>query len=277
MALVFTSPGKLGDALLQWPVAYHYCKQQKTTCTLWLDEKTCAPLVPLFKAQPCVDDVVLKPGIENHRMGGQPWDFGLTTKDFLDNEIYHLGMRTFPTRQITLETLEHVPLQIDRAAIATEPSISTVISHLPANRLVLHGTFVAQGSAGTPGFWRFLARVKDELSHIFEEIVFVGTPNERERALELYPEWKDFDDHGSFLELAELMSGSRCVIGAGSSVVVLSGAMKVPTIRVHDPIGQCPKVIWTNLGPGQVNDTELELRSTWPSFRDEFLPSKIIV
>jgi len=269
MSLVFTMPGKIGDAILQWPVAYHYCLENKTKCTLWLDEKTLKPLVGLFKEQPVVESVELKPGIESWHMGGQPWDFGLSTQHHLDHEIYHLGFRKFPSRQITLETLETVPLNIDAKRVCQEPSLF-VGPVQTANRLVLHGTFASHQS-GTPGFWRFLFDWYPEFRTLFDEIVFIGKAEEIERAHEIYPETGTYDDGGDILGSARLIAGSRLLIGTGSSMVTLGGALKVPTIRVHDQIGDFPRVIWSNLGEAQINETETDLRTLWPEYRDRYI------
>jgi hypothetical protein len=265
VSLVFTMPGKLGDALLQWPVAFHYCRQQESKCTLWLDEKTLKPLVPLFEAQPCVEKVELKSGIENYSMGGQPWNFNMKTEDHLDHEVYHLGFRAFPSRQISLETLNNVPLHIDSRDVATEDSLQ-VSPQETHDRVVLHGTF-ASHTSGVPGFWRFLYDIKNELP----EMVFVGTKPERARALELYPDAKEFNDEGNFLKLAEFVKGSRMVIGSGSSVCALASVLHVPCVRVHDPIGEAPRVIWSGLGDNQLNESERDLRKLWPEFRDKYL------
>lgn len=261
MSLVFTLPGKLGDCLHQWPVAYWYCAQQNKKCTLWLDENTLKPLVNLFAAQPCVEAVELKGGIKSYHMGGQPWDFGLTTKDHADHTIYHLGMRKFPTRQITLETLDQVPLNVEAGSTA---GTITVPGDNPARgdskRLALHGTFTSHTS-GVPSFWRFLSDREKEIRSIFgTEVYFTGTPGERKRGRDLYPEWQAFDDGGDFLNLARFMQGCSLVIGAGSSNVVLASLLGIPSIRVHDPLGDHPKVIWSNLGPDQINDTEEAMR-----------------
>lgn len=265
MSLIFSMPGKKGDALHQFPVAYWYCQQQEKRCTLWLDQKTLGPLQHLFLAQPCVEQVELKEGINSWHMGGQPYDFGLKTADFIGNEIYHLGFRKFPTRQITLEVLDQIPLKVDRGEVK---GCLKVTPRPSSRRLILHGTFASHAS-GTPGFWRFLADHEEELKSLFDEIVFTGSPEERMRALELYPDFTGFDDHGDYLPLAELIAGAQAMIGAGSSNVVLAGLLGVPCIRVHDPIGEAPAVIWSNLGKHQFNLTELELRAEWPSIRDE--------
>lgn len=273
MALVFYFPGKMGDALLQWPVAYQVARQrQGVQFEAWLDEGTCQPLVPLFEAQPCVSAVKLIPASEHYRCGGQPWQGKFTPEDHNQNEIHSLGMRSFPQRQITLQTLEWLPFEIDRQALALEPSLQ-VIAGETKNRLVLHGTF--QSNAGAPAFWRLLNRIQGDLEG-FEEIVFVGTPEERARAIELYPQWTEFDDHGSFLELAKLIAESRFVIGAGSSVVTLAGNLKVPSLRVHDPIGEAPRVLWSNLGPQQYNETERDLRRIWPEILASVTPKVVV-
>lgn len=266
MSLVFTMPGKIGDAILQWPVVFHYCKQMELKCTLWLDEKTLKPLVPLFEAQPCVEKIELKGGIENYSMGGQPWNFGLKTEDHLDHEVYHLGFRAFPTRQITLETLTNVPLHIDTRDVATEESLQIPAEPM-RDEVAVHGTF-ASHTSGVPGVWRFLYDIQKDLP----AIVFVGTQAERERAMELYPSASQFDDGGNFLKLATFLKGTRMVIGAGSSVCALASVLHVPCVRVHDPIGEYPRVIWSGLGDNQLNETERDLRKIWPEFRDRYLP-----
>lgn len=273
--LTFSMPGKIGDALLQWPVAYHYARERNSTFDLWLDEKTLKPLVPLFLSQPCVTDCITAPGIEHWQCGGQPWDFGLKTEDHLEREFVHLGMREFPQRQITLQTLENARFDLEREPLSQEPSIF-VRDPMTANRVVLHGTFTTH-SSGTPGFWKLIHRIQSELKEMFEEIVFVGDPEERKRALEIYPDAKDFDDQGDFYRLAQLIAGSRLVIGAGSSVVALAGTLKIPCVRVHDEIGNHPRVLWSNLGPGQINETELELRKgRWEEFKDKHFQPKVI-
>lgn len=274
MSLVFTMPGKKGDALLQWPVVYQYCKAHQTSCTLWLDEGSLKELVPLFEAQPCVDAVVLKPGVQNYTCGGQPFDFGIATAEYVDNQVIHLGFRQFPQRQITLQTLHDAPFELDSVALCQEPSL-IVHEPLHGNRVVLHGTFQSHHT-GSPRFWRFLNRVKDDLEDRFDEITFVGSAMERERALEVYPGWSDFDDGASFLELAKLVSGARLVIGSGSCVVALAGALKIPCVRVHDPIGDAPKVIWSNTGENQINETEVALREKWPEFLARWCPNRVV-
>jgi len=230
------------------------------------------PLVPLFEAQACCEAVKLIPGIQHYACGGQPWHFGMEGKDHLDQVIYHLGFRQFPQRQITLQTALDVPFQIDIKKLA-ERSLTVPDRQDRPERCVLHGTFTAPG-AGVPAFWKFLASIRLELAQLFSEIVFVGSKREQERAGQLYPAWTTYDDNRNFLDLAKFVDGSGLVIGSGSCVVALAGLLGVPTIRIHDPIGDAPKVIWSNLGDNQRNETLIGIRSEWPRFRDTYIKAR---
>jgi len=267
-------PGKKGDAILQWPVARQWSRQTGKKFVLWLDETELKPLERLFASQDCVDHVEFKPGITSYHCGGQPWHFDLRTEDTLDHIVYHLGFRQFPERQITLQTALDVPVHIDTKELS-QPSI-LIPDPLVANRVVIHATFATHQS-GTPKMWRFLRDIKADLEEMYDEIVFIGRAEERSRAKELYPGgtcgpecvWGDFEDGGDFYELARLIAGSRLVIGPGSCGVALAGVIGVPAIRVHDPIGEAPRVIWSGLGPWQWNEEEKALRAMWPEIRDQ--------
>jgi ADP-heptose:LPS heptosyltransferase len=201
----------------------------------------------------------------------------METKDFEGHAVYHLGLRAFPQRQITLETLERskVPVKVSGKELGDTP-VFTVPAFEPKNRLLLHGMAVYPHTKSTPAFWKFLNLILDDLA-VFDEVVWVGSARDREVGRRTYPNWAEFDDQGDFLNLAGLMSSSKMVIGVGSSVVALAGALKVPCIRVHDPIGDNPKHIWSNLGDTQINDTEIELRKTWPAFRDRYARAEVVV
>jgi hypothetical protein len=270
---VFTFSGKGGDAIHQWPVARQWAKQTGEKFTCWMDERTCKPVAPLFAAQPCVEKVEFKPGIVNYNCGGQPWHFDLPTSEFEGRQIFHLGLRKFPDRQLTLECFENskVPVQYDAGEVARTPMFHVEPLVAEGRRCVLHGQSVYAHTKSSPGFWKFLASVEKELERDFDEVLWVGSERDREVGTRIYPQWKGFDDHGSFLELARLIAGAELVIGTGSSVVTVGGALKVPTVRVHDPIGDHAKRIWDNLAYNSINDTETELRKTWPVFRSEHL------
>lgn len=272
MSTIFTCPGKIGDCFLQYPVAYQWAKQNGKRFTLWLDEKSLAPLKGLFETQACVEAVELKPGIQNYSCGGQPYTFDLKTEDIVGHTVYHLGFRRFPERQITLQTALDVFPTMETAPLA-EPSI--LVDHgEPKNRLVLHGTFTSHMS-GVPRFWRFLYDHREELEERFDDIVFTGPADDVARARELYPNWGSFNDMGDFLGLARFMAESRLVIGSGSCGVALASVLGVPAVRVHDPIGEAPRVIWSGLAPNQLNDTEIGLRTSWPEFRDQWCPTLV--
>ena len=280
MSTIFTFAGKAGDAIMQWPVAYQWSKATGKKFTCWMDEKSCKMVAPLFEAQPCVEKVEFKPGIENYNCGGQPFHFSLETKDFEGHTIYHLGLRAFPVRQLTLQCLEDckIPTKIDTNRLSSEPSLivdgkdAAVRFFTPTkNRVILHGQPVCPHNRQIPQFWKFLAGIAPWLEANFDEILFVGDERDREVGLRTYPSWKEYDDEGNFLNLARMIAESCLVIGVGSSVVTLGGALKVSTVRVHDPIGNHPKVIWSNLGQNQLNDAEIELRTSFPPFRNKWL------
>lgn len=275
MSVIFTFPGKIGDALLQWPVAYQYARQSGKRITVWLDAGTLKPLGRLLATQACVECVEFKPGIQSYNCGGQPWDFGLKTEDFIGHVVHHMGFRRFPERQITLQTLLDSGLQLDQDKLSSEPSIKVEpLDPAPAQPyVVLHGTF-QRHTGGVPRFWYFLDQIEADLIERFTKVYFTGSEEERQRAIELYPQWSTFDDNGDFYELARLMSGAALVVGAGSCGVALAGALKTPSIRVHDPIQEFPKVIWSNLGTKQWNEQEITLRVLWDDILKDILGLK---
>jgi hypothetical protein len=269
----FFLPGKTGDALLQWAVADLYLKEQDEKAEVWLDQGSCKILVPLFEAQPRVTAVKLVGPSENYACGGQPWQGKFTTEQHIEYEIVPMGFRQFPARQITLQTALDFPFKVDTHRLATEVAFD-VGPIEKKNICVVHGTFQSHTS-GTPRFWKFFYDVQADLLAAFDRIVFTGSPSERARATELYhgDRYDQFDDHSSFLELARYMAGASLVVGSGSSGCALGSVLKVPTIRIHDPIGEHPKVIWSGLGDNQWNLTEVEARKAWPKLKRSLLQS----
>lgn len=270
--VVMTVPGKLGDAIHQAAIPYWYWREKVVPVHLWLDENSLKPLVPLFEAQPWCASVTLKPGITSYHCGGQPWHFELDTAAYEGLNIFHLGLRGFPQRQLTLECLAtaNVALDVDPDTLA-EYSPFQVEPIRPAKRLVLHGQGVCPHNRSTPSFWKFLARVWPELPTTFDEIAFVGSAEDLEVAASAYPDVERFADDGDFLKLAGFLAGSQAVIGCGSSVVALAQWLLKPTVRVHDPIASASKRIWDGLAKNQLNGTEYELRTEWPPFRERWL------
>ncbi len=274
---VFTFPGKAGDAVHQWPVARQWAQQTGQKFTCWMDENSCKIVAPLFAAQPCVEKVEFKPGIVNYNCGGQPWHFDLPTSEFAGRQVFHLGLRSFPDRQLTLECFEKskVPVQFNADELARTPMFE--VDPIPAKgrRCLLHGQSVYAHTKSSPGFWKFLRSIHEELARDFDEVVWVGSARDLEVGTRIYPQWGQFADGGSFLELARYIAGSSLVIGVGSSIVALAGAMKVPTVRVHDPIGDHAKRIWDNLAYNSINETEVALRKAWPVFKEEHLKVEV--
>lgn len=259
-------PGKAGDACLQWPVADQWLRDHKEQAEVWLDP-TCKVLQNLFLYQPTVSDVKVVAQAKNYSCGGQPWQGEFTTEEHSQYEILSLGFRAMPQRQITLQTAMDAPLMVETRRLATEPAF-VVPEHPKANRVVVHGTFRSH-LTGCPTFWKFFHDVREDLEREFDEIIFTGTHGERSRALDLYPagpdsKYGDFADDGDFLKLAALMGASRLVIGSGSSGCALGAALKVPTFRIHDPINDFSKSIWSGLGERQWNETFIEARKAWP-------------
>lgn len=289
---IYTFPGKGGDAILQWPVAWLWARQTGKRFTAWLDENTCRMVAPLFEAQPCCEAVEFKKGVESYNMGGQPFHFDLPTSAYEGRNIFHLGLRHFPARQLTLEAFEqsNVPVELDQGLVGNTPCfevepLETVLVkkggvdtyYNPASKRIclLHGQSVYAHTRSTPGFWPFIHSIRNELQSLFDEVIFVGSDRDREVGTRTYPYFTSYDDEGSFLNLAKLMVHAKLVIGVGSSVVTLGGSLKVPTIRVHDPIGEHAKTIWDNLGDNQANLTEVDLRRDWPEFRDRWVKKEV--
>lgn len=274
MSVVATFPGKLGDALHQWPVMYHWAKKTGQQFECWMDEVTCGPLVSLFEAQPCVSLVKLIGGVENHTRGGQPFHMNLLTSSFDGNTVYHLGLRGAPQRQLTLEAMlsSKVPVYVKPEVLANEVNLVIPDPEPVKNRLIIHGQGQYCHSGTAPTVWKFIHGIKAELEGMFDEIAFVGSSRDLEVSARTYPQWKVLEDGGNLLNTARFIAGSRAMIGCGSAPIVMAGLLGIPAIRVHDALpGDPPRVYWSNLGENQLNDTEIGLRKSWPKFRDKWL------
>jgi hypothetical protein len=205
--------------------------------------------------------VVLLPGIISWHNGGQPFDFHMLKEHYAEWEkVYHLGYRHQPTKQLTLETADVVDFKLDLEALALERSIFGSVESLGtrSSRLLLHGTRICPHTGNPPAFWDALEQVYPFLTTRFNEIVFIGSESDRR----IYSRWEGathFDDGGDWLKLVDFMQDSTLLIGCGSSNVALAGCVKLPTIRIHDPIGAVnggkawDADIFANLGPKQYN------------------------
>ena len=244
MSVLFTFPGKIGDTLHQWPLVFHWAREQQKKIVVGLEATSLGPLVRLFRNQPCVEDVAMLYGIEHWGVGGQPWDFGFKTADYDKwDAVHHMGFRAMPNKRLTLFQQNVLKVAASHSEIAETPSLVPCASEVKKSKCVIHGT---QNSGN---LWRLMSECDNLIRRCFEQVVFVGSGVDltllEARGLDR------FDDRGDFLSLAEFISDAAMVIGCGSSVVALAGAMKVPSIRV--PELHIASDIYANLGPGQWN------------------------
>lgn len=252
MALAVTFPGKMGDAILQFPVPFHHWRNTGERFTAIFD-KSLRPLETLFRAQPCVEAVEYLDGVQTYVMGGQPWDFG-KDKELRErfDKVYHMGFRTFPHCEISLFCMRYMPV-----AVSWDDLVHTQAFNIqnkdPKNRLVIHSTMIDHRGR-TPKLWSVLQHSQDVIAEEFDEVVFVGSKAERDYACDVYPQWGQYDDNNDFLTLAQYVKDSRVVLGGGSCVVALAGGVHTPSIRIHDHvIGTEIVVCWTNVAPYTVN------------------------
>jgi hypothetical protein len=255
MAIAVTFPGKIGDAILQYPAPFHHWRNTGEKFIAVFD-KTLQPLESLFRAQPAVEDVVYETGVQNYTMGGQPYDFG--KDDELKERygrVFHMGFREFPHAEITVHALRHMPVAVKWDDLVNTQAFC-VGEKTKQDRLVIHGSLFDH-CGRTPGMWEVLYQSKEFIGNYFKEIVFVGSQKERTYALSLYPEWGEFDDGNDFLVLGKYLQDSRMVFGGGSCVVALAGGLHVPSVRIHDHVQGTEVVkVWSNVAPKQLNIVE---------------------
>lgn len=247
--VLFTFPGKLGDALHQWPIAKTWAEENGQQIEVGLG-RTAWPLKALLASQPCVSMVHLLEGITNEDNGGQPWHFGWGEYDKREWElVFHLGFRGFPTRGLMRETYGLVatghpdyyrPLKTPFEQIWATPSVEPYWRPpegvlLP---LILHGTKTR------PTFYKAMIRCWRILEKNFSPIVWAGKPDE-------WPQPATFQGDGlPIVEVAQRISYSGLVFAASSGIAALAGAQGAPCIRIGEP-QLLPHEIWNNPGPNQ--------------------------
>lgn len=258
MSVLWTFPGKLGDALLEWPVARHWSKLMGRRFEVGLSEMT-EPLKPLFACQENVRHVkVFRDRIKDFSVGGQPSDFKFTKADYKEwDQVFHAGMLAFPNSQITEFTAKCLRIPHD-ADDFREPSIvlpGTNQFDLNPGRVLLHGKKLSN-QGGDPRFWAFAGRLvrSGTLARYFPEIQVIGTDEEIRDARSRLGVNSYFTDGGDWLKLAYYIKASGLVIDAGSGIAPLAGALGVPCIRIHDDINGLNHDIWSNQPtPHQLN------------------------
>ena len=246
--VLVTFPGKIGDALMQWPCAYFYWKETGNKFTVLLDQSISC-LKNLFTFQECVKEVLILDRMENWRCGGQPYDFALTKeeKSKWDN-IYHMGFRQLPEKQLTLQAAENIPIKSDREEFSKQ-------SIFVGDRK-LKSALIVHGSAGThhgihakPRVWDVFGVCEGFFRKAFDEIIFVGNKEDSDTKDTLGYEGTFLDDGGDLLPTAAIMNGAEFVLGAGSCMVALAGTLGIPSLRIHDPLwGAEDYRLWGFLG-----------------------------
>lgn len=255
--VLVTFPGKIGDALMQWPLAYWYWKETGNKFHVIVGQ-TLEPLVPLLETQEPVIDVKVLPRIEHYKQGGQPWDFKLTEDEKKEyDEIHHLGFRTLPDRQLTLYCRTYAPVKPSDEQLS-EPSIFVGEGNRKS-LLIVHGTAfthagIREGTDLRPRVWDVYGTCEQFFRHMFDRVVFIGNDKDRITFDREGYEGEWFEDGGNFLTLAYFMKDAAFVLGAGSCGVVLAGALGVPSLRVHDLLwGEEDFTFWSNIGKLQAN------------------------
>jgi hypothetical protein len=248
-----TFPGKLGDALAQWPPAYQWAKATGEKFDVMIDERI-ARIRPLLEVQPCVESVVVVRRVRNVLCGGQPWHMDLTVAEHERwPQVFHMGLRRMPEKMLTLQAAENIPISFDEATLSEQSLF--VGPRETTNTLVVHGTSWCHYNIRIrPRVWDVLAHLRPWIEERFTRVQFVGKPDEMLEMMEIYG-WPQemFSDIG-LLATAGIMNNAAFVIGAGSMGVVLAACLAVPSLRVHDPIlGDEDFTLWSNVGKAHAN------------------------
>lgn len=238
--VLFTFPGKLGDALHQWPIAKTWAEENNQKIEVGLG-RTAWLLEHLLAAQPCVSRVHRLEGITNEDVGGQPWHFSFVADNSKEwDRVVHLGFRGFPTRGLMRETYDLVPLKTPFEQIFAQPSIEPYWRHPGVDFLPL----ILHGNKTRPTFYKAMIRCWRILEKNFNPIVWAGKPDE-------WPQPSAFEGDGlPIAEVAARISVSGLVFAASSGIAALAGAQGAPCIRIGEP-NLVPHEIWNNPGPNQ--------------------------
>jgi len=257
MVPLITFPGKIGDAFLQWPVARWFIDNKYPKVDIAVAEQI-SSVGPIFERQPGVNSVVYLTGIHSWHLGGQPWDFGMQSVFGKWTVLIHLGFRERPDQPITLHCAKEAGANLDKAPLS-DPAL-ILPQDDKRNRLLLHGTF-KDHQGHTPSFWSVIRDNRELLEKAFDEIYFIGASNDLSVLSGLDFPAKPFFDDGDIIKTAEFMANSKLVIGCGSSMVALAGALGIPSLRLHDPTG-LEQPVFSHVGANQVNIDPRELQVT---------------
>lgn len=272
--VLITLPGKIGDALLQWPCVYHWNRETGRRCVLGMPPEL-RVLDPLFRVQPAVEEIVFLEGIQHFGLGGQPYDFGLRGDQTARwGAVYHLGFRAFPDRPVPVVTRKYLDFKASDEALCHEPSLRA-----PEPRKDLGSNFAVLHALYNSALLRTVRDLREDLEACFDRIYLVGLPKEQaffQRGLQgldgtLSDTWVAYPDTPSYLEVANLLAAARVTLDATSSIACLANALKVPCLVAHHQrhIGTA----FHNTGPGQVNldyrSAPAEVRRALQRFTEE--------
>lgn len=248
--ILVTSPGKVGDTILQMPIPYHFWKETGKKVVLGLTNQFGVPhLHTLLREQPFVQDIVYLDGIENDSCGGQPWDFGGV--NWTHGPVRHLGYRQRPIIPLTLASRDALPINASDDALLNEPFLT-----VPKEPLMDHqyAVFFLKQYAN----WQVAVTLMRALRLFIPRIYAVGLPSERAFLRSQLSDYcsniLDFEDNGDLMQVARLVRDASLVVGINSFTVTLAHAMKTPCIVVHRY--SSPEQTWrvfANYGEDQFN------------------------
>lgn len=246
--VLFSNPGKLGDALFRLPVAYQHAVQFREPVDVALDHGS-RPLIHLLRREPWTDQVFLADGIQHYGNGGQPFDFGRPEpEDWAGwgtdyDEVYHLGYRGVPANNLTLWAYRESGTPIDPRPLLSESPITQMSPFRSTRYLCLHLDSSRDHLCENTRRRNDEARatilpVFGQLQERFERVYLLGRdlhPDEYRDFL-LYPKAnvEIFRDDGDFAKVADLFADSL-LVGTYSSMWALAAITKTPQVVIMDP------------------------------------------
>ncbi len=252
--VLFTVPGRLGDALFRLPIAYQYALEHKITVDICLDH-TLVCMIPLLQKQTWVRTVFYEAGIYRWDNGGQPYDFGGHPDFKLWPQVYHLGYRNPPNGNLTMSSYRQseVPLSPEREARLLVSSCIHCPADLPIRPprdLCVH---VSAGiDHSSPNTARrnkdalaTIMPVIDKLAFHFDKVLLVGRGDTDETRYLMglgHPKIRRFDDGGDLWVMTKQLCKS-ILIGTYSSMWALATIANLPQVVIMDQLYYTPDKI----------------------------------
>lgn len=197
-----------------------------------MDERS-APLIPLLQSLSYTNSVTTSPGIMGYPMGGQPIDFGQDGAWRAQyTNVYHLGFRTYPFKNLTYESWVHSGVPIDPANLLIEPCLERPLEPFDGT-LVIH----MEASSDPSRFDRTMLSVQPILPRLVElfesiKIIQINEPNERYSQLLGHSKVELISP--DFVDTAQLLRRSM-LIGTYSSNWVLMALLRGPQVVMMEP------------------------------------------